>query len=599
MASQLQDNLNEILRQKNAYLLPNNIKKGVEVLGITGNLEVGTNTNIPTATYTASGDNLFVLNTTTGYYEYSGVGEGILTIDIIAIESGTMNINYKGNFLQGGESQTNLYLDNTLVGTLSNQSTYTDYPIQLSSAGSHTVKIEVLSDDNRTTMEVKLKIEQPITSNTVLNGYTGFVNGQKVLGTLAPSENLDTELNAQDQKLAELEAVVYNATQPQSKPNIFVQTTEPETKKGIWLQKEATPEHYTYDEEVFVAGNWMASGILRSLPYDFSSGAVVSKGSDAYLFGSYNNTYAYKYDSLTDTYTQLTNTPHILNNGDAAIIGDNVYIFGGTTDYEAKAYKYDTLTDTYTALTDIPYKFTGGRVVAHETDIYLFGSATSGYYRNAYKYDTLTDTYTQLTDIPYDFYSGALALVGDYIYLIGSGSYYDGTRNYRYNISNNNYTSRASLQYKRYGKDATVVGTDIYLFGANQDYYLDRCYKYNTLTNTYTELAKLPTNRYVSGSREALLGNKIYIFGGGNTPCYTVSAYILESKTYQQNNLVVISQGKYNNVGYQIELNSNPKDVVGPKYAFADAWYYTTQGGLETDIPTYYGDGTNWVKIKN
>ena len=39
--SELQDNLNEILRQKNAYLLPANLKKDVTVLGVTGTLEPG------------------------------------------------------------------------------------------------------------------------------------------------------------------------------------------------------------------------------------------------------------------------------------------------------------------------------------------------------------------------------------------------------------------------------------------------------------------------------------------------------------------------------------------------------------------------------
>ena len=37
--SQLQDNLDEILRQKNVYLLPGNIKKDITLLGITGTYE--------------------------------------------------------------------------------------------------------------------------------------------------------------------------------------------------------------------------------------------------------------------------------------------------------------------------------------------------------------------------------------------------------------------------------------------------------------------------------------------------------------------------------------------------------------------------------
>lgn len=39
--SELQDNLTEILRQKNTYLLPTNIRSGVTILGVTGTLEPG------------------------------------------------------------------------------------------------------------------------------------------------------------------------------------------------------------------------------------------------------------------------------------------------------------------------------------------------------------------------------------------------------------------------------------------------------------------------------------------------------------------------------------------------------------------------------
>lgn len=35
----LEENINEILRQKNNFLLPQNIKSGVEVLGVVGTLE--------------------------------------------------------------------------------------------------------------------------------------------------------------------------------------------------------------------------------------------------------------------------------------------------------------------------------------------------------------------------------------------------------------------------------------------------------------------------------------------------------------------------------------------------------------------------------
>ena len=50
MSKQLLDNLNEIKNQKDTYLLPENLKKDVTVLGITGTMETGIDTSDATAT---------------------------------------------------------------------------------------------------------------------------------------------------------------------------------------------------------------------------------------------------------------------------------------------------------------------------------------------------------------------------------------------------------------------------------------------------------------------------------------------------------------------------------------------------------------------
>lgn len=97
-----------------------------------------------------------------------------------------------------------------------------------------------------------------------------------------------------------------------SEPNIFVQETEPEVKKGIWLQTDKIVEHYTYDDEVYTGGVWEPDGIHTDIPYEFRSTIAMSIGTDIYLFGSnasaYNR-YTYKYNTLNDTYTKLANIP--------------------------------------------------------------------------------------------------------------------------------------------------------------------------------------------------------------------------------------------------------------------------------------------------
>ena len=380
--------------------------------------------------------------------------------------------------------------------------------------------------------------------------------------------------------------------------NIFVQDTEPEVKKGIWLQTNKTPEHYIYDEEVFIGGEWLDNGVKAEIPgYTYQSPQAVTIGTDVYLFGIGNTSamynLAYKYDTLTDTYTQLRNIPFIFVTGCAVSIGTDIYLIGSSDSSSTYKfmYKYDTLTDTYARLTDNPYSFYGGAAVAVGTDIYIIGGLQTP--SVIQKYDTLTDTYTRLTDIPYPFKRGSATVVGNKIHLIGSdqSGYY--RNHYTYDITSGIYSQMSNYPYSgnAAGNCAVVVGSDIYIFG-NMSSEEKKAYKYSTLTNTYTQLTNVPYTCYSGGI--AFVGNQIYLFKNKR-----VQVYALESKTYQQDELVVICQGKYKTVGYEIDLYDNDKDVNSAKYAFADAWYYTTQDGLITNIPTYYGDGTNWIKLKN
>ena len=144
---------------------------------------------------------------------------------------------------------------------------------------------------------------------------------------------------------------------------------------------------------------------------------------------------------------------------------------------------------------------------------------------------------------------------------------------------------------------AVAIGTDIYLFGSNNSSYGKYAYKYDTLTNTYTQLTNIPYNFY-SGAAVSV-GTNIYLLGGYNSQTTNRKFYAV-SKTYETDNTVVIAQGRTYDIGYNTKLfNSNFEEDYQPLYGFADAWYYTLTGGLETDIPTYYGNGTQWINIKN
>ena len=235
----------------------------------------------------------------------------------------------------------------------------------------------------------------------------------------------------------------------------------------------------------------------------------------------------------TTKMSSLKAIPYGFYNSSAVAIGPNVYLFGGTFE-GTTTYKYDTLTDTYTSLTDIPYEFSNGSAVAIGKDIYLLGG--SGDSIQFYKYDTLTGTYTKLTDIPYNFYDGS----------------------------------------------AVAIGTNIYLFCRTTTY------KYDTLTDTYTQLTNIPYG-FTSGKAVAI-GKDIYLFGGERNKT-KVQVMTMIPNDYS-NNSIVILQGTPSH-----KTNIANYGIQNAKFYYERVYYQNENGELLNTIPTYNGNGTEWVKI--
>ena len=66
-------------------------------------------------------------------------------------------------------------------------------------------------------------------------------------------------------------------------------------------------------------------------------------------------------------------------------------------------------------------------------------------------------------------------------------------------------------------------------------------------------------------------------------------------KTYVDKS-ILIANNDFNT--YTTELVES--DVInGLHYKFNDVFYYTQEDGFDATIPTYYGNGTQWIKFKN
>ena len=622
--SQLNDNLTEILRQKNAYLLPENLKKDVTCLGVTGTYEgynkpyieleyiestgtqyidtgykVNMNTDIVEveANVTRENGSHFVFGnySSNNYYGFNFYGEASSLYFYYNLAQVVINTSHSGvgEITKLKATNTNFYVNNTSVGTFETVNNTTLYNAFIFGA----------STNNSVEFPSKMKLYScKITSNN--NVVRNFIPVKRILDNEICLYDKVTNTFFTNQGTG---TFIAGPVKVETTMNIFVQTAEPNKKDGIWLQKNATPEHYISDSNAFEGETWASASETNNIPYQFYHGGLTSVGTDIYLLGGTGNDgatmkYNYKYDTLTKTYTRLTDIPINFYLGSAVSIGTDIYLLGSgnypsnSTQYN---YKYDTLTDTYTRLTDIPYNFYASSASVVGTNIYIFGGLiNSTVYRKAYKYDTLTDTYTQLTNIPYDFYYGCTINVDNDIYLFGSSSTNYRRYAYKYDTLTDTYTQLTDIPYDFFAAGISAMGSNIYLFGGENG--LRNCYKYDTLTDTYTQLTDIP---YDFDYGDVISVNTdIYLLGSGSATNNTNvnRKFHTVDKTYSTDNSVVIAQGKPYNIGYTTKLFNTDFEIgFQPLYEFMDAWFYTLQDGLDGSMPVYYGNGANWINIKN
>ena len=118
-------------------------------------------------------------------------------------------------------------------------------------------------------------------------------------------------------------------------------------------------------------------------------------------------------------------------------------------------------------------------------------------------------------------------------------------------------------------------------------------YKYDIINNTYTKLDDTPYKVYAV--RPLKIGNNVYIYPTGSAGIRRWLILSMSAKEYEDNS-IVIAQDSSNR--YNTELLSSSVEN-GLQTYFNNVYYYTTTDGLIDTIPTYYGDGTQWIKFKN
>ena len=109
-----------------------------------------------------------------------------------------------------------------------------------------------------------------------------------------------------------------------------------------------------------------------------------------------------------------------------------------------------------------------------------------------------------------------------------------------------------------------------------------RCWVYNTLTNEFTSLDNLP--RDTSYGIACSYKNNIYVRMSTN-----MYSGLLNLLDYEGTNKCNIIAGTMYKTTLLADLDISLNDVV----------YMNDQSVILNTLPTYYGDGTQWIKFKN
>ena len=259
---------------------------------------------------------------------------------------------------------------------------------------------------------------------------------------------------------------------------------------------------------------------LTDLPTTMSGGIAINDGTSSIcLFGlgtgnSNEFYYIYTFDSATSTYTKRKNIPNSENfeGGCGTIKGKYIYLFGGSSNHD-RFYVYDRYLrlcyDTPTTVTG-PVPVTFGNAAIVGDDIYVFGGFLQT--QSIYKFDDKSHTFTKMTDLPYSVVKSGCTVYNDLIYVFGGNS--NSTRVFKYNPvpTTTTVTSPSSTTTKTYTAVVKPTGHSIYT--ANNSY-----------TSTKAALIKIASSDYYTEYDENnnVIKNTATISGTGSTKIYVKS----------------------------------------------------------------------------
>lgn len=334
----------------------------------------------------------------------------------------------------------------------------------------------------------------------------------------------------------------------------------------------------SYNESIYIydiTNNTWSTIVLDRDPATNIS--ITIDGTDIYLFGGWNTTIdasnaltiLHKYDTVGDTWTQLTSlsgefSSATMNRGvsyngklyipDERVINeydltsnewnriyqlpsvrydyittlyeDKIYIFGGINSlgYLDDVWEYDITNNVYTevSIVDMPTAANGIALV-HNSDIYIcFGIKNGDYDNSVGKVDLTENTFEHyIQSSPNETYLHGQAVIGDDLYITGgrltTGDHHVVTQCWKYNIPNGTWTRLTDIPLGLFNPICVTYGRYIYVMsGRHYDgstfHVSNAVYRYDIVQDTWLQLVDMPIVAWNMG--HVLVGHKLYIFGG-------------------------------------------------------------------------------------
>ena len=384
--------------------------------------------------------------------------------------------------------------------------------------------------------------------------------------------------------------------------NVYVQESEPTNKDGIWLQTNKIFNKTYFDEQVktlskenYDTTKEYPNITLDSAEYGYALPAI-GMGDFVYVFA---NSKIYKYDSTNRTCESIKSIWGNFsgNKSSACLVGTDIFIFKYNT-----IYKYDTINETLTTEKNVGVYDGGVLVSISSTSEYIYLL----YETNIYKYDIKNKSISTLSlKLPYTFsnysYHRMPCVIGDLVYLFGNTNSSNHRKSYILDLKNEVITQIKDLPITmNFAISTCQVDGYIYVIqGPSKSTSSVRyAVKYDIVNDTYTTIALNTRSVYADANYAYLVNGTIVCVSDTSNNIYfdhfTVSYDAIYD--YEDNSIVV-----WDGFGrYKTQMTSPINNQEGKiKTLFYNVYYYTTSDGLDDTIPTYYGNGEEWIKFKN